>query len=92
MNSAALLDALEETRQLLARPDNRFEWSSWHNAGAALREIDALIEGVRNGQLPDATQLRVLFAPTGPLQEVSLSSGWADAYLALADRIDDAMR
>jgi hypothetical protein len=37
-------------------------------------------------------ELRVLFAPTGPIQEVSVSSGWGDAFLELADRFDDAMQ
>jgi hypothetical protein len=88
----ALLQALRETRELLARPDSDFAWSAWENAEAALREMDALIECVRSGAIPDATQLGALFAPTGPIQEVSLSSGWADTFLDLADRIDDAMR
>ena len=30
----------------------------------------------------------MLFLPTGPIQEVSLSSGWGDAFVALADRFD----
>jgi hypothetical protein len=92
VNRDALLQALRETRDLLARPDSDYAWSSWGNAETALREIDALIECVRSGAVPDATQLGVLFAPTGPIQEVSLSSGWADAFLELADRIDDAMQ
>ena len=92
MKTQALLDVLRETRTLLARPDNNFDWSSWKNADAALEEIDALIESLRNGAGLDAAQLRVLFAPTGPIQEVSLSSGWADAFLELADRIDAATR
>ena len=92
MNRDALLQALGETRQLLARPDNKFEWSGWENADAALREIDALIECVRNGLAPDASQVGALFAPTGPIQEASLSGGWADTFLDLGDRIDEAMR
>lgn len=62
------------------------------NGDAALRGIDALIECVRNGSAPDASQLGALFAPTGPIQEASLSGGWADTFLELGDRIDDAMR
>ena len=92
MKTQALLDVLRETRALLARPDNNFAWSSWKNADAALVAIDALIESLRNGAELDAAQLRVLFAPTGPIQEVSLSSGWADAFLELADRFDAATR
>ncbi|WP_194814929.1 hypothetical protein [Nocardia sp. XZ_19_385] len=32
--------------------------------------------------------LVVLFAPTGPLQDLSISSGWAERYLELAARFD----
>ena len=92
MKPDALLEALGETRQLLARPENRFDWSGWPSAEAALTEIDAVIEGLRSAVFPDATHVAVLFAPTGPIQEVSVSSGWGDVFLALADRIDDAMR
>jgi hypothetical protein len=87
----ALLQVLRDTRALLARPDNNFGWSSWKNAGAALKEIDALIERVSTGAAPDP-ELRVLFAPTGPIQEVSVSSGWGDTFLQLAERFDDTMR
>jgi hypothetical protein len=34
--------------------------------------------------------MSVLFAPTGPIREVSLSSGWAEESLALAERFDAA--
>jgi hypothetical protein len=35
--------------------------------------------------------MEVLFAPTGPIQEVSISSGWGEAFLSLAERFDAAM-
>jgi hypothetical protein len=35
--------------------------------------------------------LDVLFLPTGPIQEVSLSSGWGDEFLQLAERYDAAV-
>ena len=92
MKRDALLKALRETRELLARPDSDFSWSGWENAEAALKEIDALIDTVRSGAALDATQVRVLFAPTGPIQEVSLSTGWGDSFLELAGRVDEAMR
>jgi hypothetical protein len=34
----------------------------------------------------------VVFAPTGPMQEVSLGSGWGDEFLGVADRWDAALR
>ncbi len=91
MNRDALLQVLRDTRALIARPENNFDWSAWEDGAAALREIDALIECVGNGAEPDL-QLRVLFGPTGPIQEVSLSSGWGEIFLKLAERCDAARR
>lgn len=92
MKRDALLLALRETRRLLANQTNNFRWSSWHNAEAALTEFDALIESIDRGAPADAQELAVLFAPTGPIQEVSVSSGWGERFLELAERVDAAMR
>jgi hypothetical protein len=86
-----LLLVLEETRGLLAAADNDFTWSSWRDRNDALDEIDTLLSELRSGIIPSALTLRVLFAPTGPIQEVSLSSGWGDVFIELAQRFDDAM-
>ncbi len=32
--------------------------------------------------------LRILFAPTGDLQETALDNGWADAYMRLSTVVD----
>jgi hypothetical protein len=90
--SAALLDVLREARALLARPANDFIWSSWTDAAEACAELDGLLARLESGELPRRLDLEVLFAPTGPMQEVSLPSGWADAFIALATRFDAAVR
>ena len=86
-----LASVLREARYLLALPGNDFAWSSWVDADAALTEVDGLIAALEAGRLPSRLTVSVLFAPTGPIQEVSLSSGWADEFLALAARCDVAV-
>ncbi|MGJ6962824.1 hypothetical protein ACSDR0_13030 [Streptosporangium sp. G11] len=82
---------LGEVRALLARPGNDFAWSSWEDADAALAEIDAAIARIGVGRrIPRG--FATLFAPTGPIQEVALSSGWSDEFLALADRFETARK
>ena len=88
----ALANVLRSAAELLSLPDNDFAWSSWANQAAAAAEIEALLAVVESGELPDRTSVSVLFAPTGPIQEVSLNSGWADAFLKLAERYDRAER
>jgi hypothetical protein len=85
-----LISVFEETRMLLSRPDNDFIWSSWEDEKDALEEIDGILAGLRSG-FSDPLTMRVLFAPTGPIQEVAISSGWGNYFLELADRFDEAM-
>jgi hypothetical protein len=80
-----VIAVMSEIRDLLALSGHDFAWSSWRDQEAALAEIDGLIRQLRHGSLPD---LAHLFAPTGPIQEVSVSSGWGDRFLALAERLD----
>ena len=30
----------------------------------------------------------ILFAPTGPIQEIAISNGWHDPYMKLAEEFD----
>jgi hypothetical protein len=90
VDTAALLAVLDDVRALLALPDNDYSWSSFGDAEAALAELAGLRAGVVAGS-PDVFTLRVLFAPTGPIQEVSLSSGWGHEFLAVAERFDAAI-
>jgi hypothetical protein len=61
-------------------------------AGGSLEEIAAqlraAIAAVESRTLLDRDELRVLFAPTGPLQELSIDNGWGDEFLSLAQQVD----
>jgi hypothetical protein len=83
-----LLAVLQETRELLSLPENDFAWSSWQDAEQALQEMDNLIARVESGEAIPQAALSLLYAPTGPIQEVSLSSRWGDQFLLLAHRLD----
>lgn len=85
----SLIHVLESAIELISIPDNDFCWSSWSSEQEAKKEIQSLISIVKNGALPEKVKISVLFAPTGPLQEVSLSSGWAEAFLKVAEKYDE---
>jgi hypothetical protein len=86
-----LIEVLREARQFLSRPDNDFAWSSWEDAPAALGEIDGIITRIESGDMPKRSDIEVLFLPTGPIQEVSVSSGWGQEFCELATRFDTAI-
>ena len=85
-----LLEQLLALRALLARPDNDFSWSGWDDTERALSEFDLVVDRVRRGEIPHAA-IRLFLLPTGPVQEVSISSGWGDEFVAIANRIDDLL-
>ena len=85
---SALIAVMRETRRFLALSENDFTWSSWNDQPAALAEIDEAISALQKGSIPN---LSSLFLPTGPIQEVSLSSGWGEDFLRLAGRFDDEL-
>ena len=80
-----LITILREAKAFLALDGNDFSWSSWRDQNQAIYEIDSIIIKLENGSVPD---IRVLFAPTGPIQEVSLSSGWGHEFIELAEQFD----
>lgn len=87
-----LAAVLLAARELLSRSDNDFSWSGWPDQDSALAELDAIIASIHSGELPRPADISYLFAPTGPIQEVSLSSGWADEFLKLSELFDRAER
>ncbi|MBD2162370.1 hypothetical protein H6F46_16900 [Limnothrix sp. FACHB-1083] len=86
-----LVEVLREVRQFLSRPDNNFDWSSWKDAPAALREIDSIVTRIESGDIPKRSDIELLFLPTGPIQEVSVSSGWGQEFCEFASRFDTAI-
>jgi len=88
---AALLDIFQRARELVALPQNDFSWSSWRDTEHALEEIDGIISELQRGASPATLQMSVLFAPTGPMQELALSSGWGNRFLQLASEYDIAV-
>jgi hypothetical protein len=86
---ANLIDVVSEARRLLSLDGNDFFWSSWPDRDGALQEMDEIIGHLNDGSIPDG--LSVLFAPTGALQDTSISSGWDEEFIALARRFDAAL-
>ena len=62
-------------------------WSSWIDAEQATAEIDHILSELRAGREP---RMGILFAPTGPMQELALSSGWSDEFEELAVEFETA--
>jgi hypothetical protein len=87
-----LIEVLREARELLARPDNNFALSSWKDTNAALSEIDRFISRLERGGMPKRSEIEPLVLASGPIQRVSVPSGWSQEFIVLADRFDEAIK
>lgn len=89
-----MVDPATELRGILAeacgfldRPDADTGWNRTSIEDARVQLHDHL-RRIEAGDFRDAFGLRVLFAPTGFLQEAAMASGWRDRYMELADNFD----
>jgi hypothetical protein len=87
-----LIDVLHSAIELLEMEGNDYAWSGWESEEEAIAEIERLLTLIESGNLPNRLDVAILFAPTGPIQEVSISSGWGETFLKLADWYDYAER
>jgi hypothetical protein len=86
-----LMSILDEVISLISLEQNDFSWSSWSGVQAALDDIEIYREMIGKNDFRCIPALQIVFAPTGPLQELSISSGWGDRFLVIADRFDRAV-
>ena len=81
---------LELTKTLVIRSDESFYSGFTPDEIAA--DLSAALQALDDGGTLDKDNLRMHFAPTGPIQETAMESGWADEYLKLAELFDDAIK
>ena len=67
------------------------DWS-YLSVDEARKIIAGATDRIRRAGEPDRSELSLLFAPTGPLQEIAVDNGWGTAYYRLAGRFDLAIR
>lgn len=87
---ALLEGVLAASIELVSLDGNDFSWSSWGDAPTAVRELQMHLTSLVSLGQPDIEGMSVLFAPTGPMQELSLSSGWGEPFVRLASYFDTA--
>ena len=86
MEVEKLICALEETNSYL-RNSSASDWSTMPPE-EIVRRLESEVVKARNRKPLDVNLLERLFAPTGVIQEISISSGWGTRFLRLSEVID----
>jgi hypothetical protein len=57
-----------------------------------IQMLDKCISEIEQGNMKVIDDLAMEFAPTSSLQEHSMSNGWSDEYLIIAEEFDSVQR
>ncbi|MFD1930029.1 MULTISPECIES: hypothetical protein [Nonomuraea] len=86
-----LAQVLDDVLGIVTASEQDTIWAGkWDTGDEMIRELRDHAARLRRGDGSTLGGLEFLFLPTGPLQEVSISSGWGDQFLDLAERFDRA--
>lgn len=86
MTNADLINTLEKLLELVQHSQES-AWASME-IDEIQKELGQYIKEIKVGNLKNLKKLQVLFAPTGPIQEISLDNGWGEQFVKLAGEID----
>jgi hypothetical protein len=84
-----LIGILMEVNDLIKLPQTDLIWTNYNNVEEVISEINSYITRLREHDTTVFDELKMLFAPTGSLQEISIDSGWGNYFIELSSRFDD---
>ena len=85
-NSLRLREVLAKVKERVDRSEES-DWTPFTPSEVS-SDLAAAIARLDEGLSIDGSGLAMLFAPTGPIQEIALGSGWSDDYLTLSSEFD----
>ena len=92
MRHQEVIDILNEVIRIVESAETDVVWSGYDSAAVVLADLTEHVERVTRKDFSRRREIKLLFAPTGPLQEISLSSGWGAQFLGIVKRFDSAIK
>lgn len=86
-----LIKIMKEVKEIIDSPNTDVTWSRYNTVEEIIKDLDSCIEQLNQEDKSAIEKLKILFAPTGAFQEISIDSGWSDRYLELANRFDEIL-
>lgn len=87
-----LLDVVNEVIAICEASPQHVDWAGYQDQGELLEDLHDHARRLRAGDTSRLSELRVLFLPSGPLQDIAIDSGWHNKYMTLASRFDELSR
>lgn len=88
MDISIIKNQINRLIELLSCPDIDVTWSSYDNAEQIINELKKVGKGIFDGDIRSINKMKSLLGPTGSLQEISISSGWGNEFIEIANTIE----
>ncbi|MEU6646425.1 hypothetical protein ABZ863_28300 [Saccharomonospora sp. NPDC046836] len=85
MTRDPLSDLIGELLSILRTGTHDVLWSRYSTVEELIHELETLRQRIDDGNATAREQFKVLCLPTGALDEIAISSGWADTWVRLVD-------
>lgn len=86
-----LIKIIKEVKEIVDSPNTDVAWSGYNDVEEVIKDLDFYIKQLKQKDKSVIEELKILFAPTGAFQEISIDNGWSDKYLELANRFDELL-
>lgn len=87
-----LLDLLIEIRNFFDSPNTNVLWSRYEKVEHVITDLDVIRQRLEQRDRKVISELKILFAPTGAYQEISISSDCGEKFVELAARFDHIIK
>ena len=91
MNIDVIIEQISYLIYLLSLPSVDVCLSSYACADDVIKDLELLEKGIIAQDKDAIDQLLYLLKPTADLQEISISSGWGEEFLVIANIIEDEL-
>ena len=92
MNISVVNRNIARLKELLALPSTDINWqNTFKSADEVIERLTYLETEIAKNDNKAIKELIFLLAPTGDLQEISISSGWGYEFLGIAEALEKAL-
>jgi hypothetical protein len=89
-NIHKITSLIKEIIEIIQLPSTNTDFSEWDTPLDAVNHFNRILKELESdgGKTTAIAKLKIIFAPTGSLQDLAISSGWGNEYLDLAEKFD----
>ncbi|WP_435158906.1 hypothetical protein [Amycolatopsis sacchari] len=92
MTPDRLADLVGDLLSILRTGLHDVTWSRYRAVEEVISDLEHLRERIDEGDPPARRELKLLCAPTGVIDEIAISSGWAETWTKLVGKYRSELR